>query len=155
MGDEYKIYENEIEQITQILGSIKSTKQRTVFDIIDNDNTKTLILKSGSWKSKEPWFGVDKDSNLHTMVCVKTLNDFIESYRNLAKENFELRLEKIIMKYLPVDFGDVWSVCLNKIGEILKQNPNLQILNIDLNQLVKKIKQDYPNLFVNLDTIME
>lgn len=151
MSEDKSCIDDKIDEIHEILGDDKHEK--TIFEIVDSDDKKMLTLKSGSWDSSEPWFGIDGDQNLHTMVSIKSLTKFIESYRNLARENFDLRLERSIAQHLPIDFGDVWTVCMDEIRRIALQNPQNNTLNIDLNEIVGKIKQDHPNLFVDLERV--
>lgn len=146
-----------IEEISEILGEEvfgKDGSEKTIFEIVDDgDKKKMLTLKSGSWSSKEPWFGVDEDNNLHTMVSIKSLMNLIESYRDLARENFDLRLEKSIAQHLPIDFGDVWTVCMDEIRNLARKEPEKATLNIDLNEIVSSVKKKHPNLFVDMESI--
>ncbi|CZE47396.1 DUF2603 domain-containing protein [Campylobacter geochelonis] len=143
-----------IEQISKALGF--NDGEKTIFEIVEseNKNQKMLTLKSGSWSSKEPWFGVDENKDLHTMVSIKSLNGLIDAYRKLARENFDLRLEKSILQHVPIDFGDVWTVCMDEIRNIAIKNPENQVLSVNLNEIVEKVRQEHPNLFVNLDSII-
>ena len=142
----------EMEEISQALGG---EEEKTIFEIIDSGEEKLLTLKSGSWSSKEPWFGIDSDQNLHTMVSIKSLNNLIEAYKKLAKENFDLRLEKSIASSLPVDFNDVWTVCMDEIKKLAMENPDKPVLSLNLNAVVNKVKDEYPNLFINIENIMK
>ncbi|MFW5614381.1 MAG: DUF2603 domain-containing protein, partial [Campylobacter hyointestinalis] len=68
--------------------------------------------------------------------------------KNAQKENFELKLERSIWQHIPVDFGDVWSVAINEIkGKKFKKEPNLD-------QIIKKIKREHPNLFVDMQNLI-
>lgn len=144
-----------IDEFSKALG-LDDDKEKTVFEIIEDDdkNKKTLCLKSGSWGNEEPWFGVDKDDDIHIMVSLKSLMTFMNSYKNMAIENFDLRLEKTILKQLPIDFGDVWVVCMDEIKNMAKQNQNETNLNINLDDIVKKVKEKYPNLFVDMSQFL-
>jgi hypothetical protein len=70
----------------------------------------------------------------------------MEEMKKLMKENFELKLEKAILSEFPIDYDDVKAVVL----EEMKNNPDM-----NLNDLVKKIKTEHPNLFydINMDNI--
>ena len=54
-----------------------------------------------------------------------------------------MKLEKSILQQLPLDFQDVWAVAMEEIGKSKKNE-------IDFDKLVKKIKKEHPNLFLDL-----
>ncbi len=106
---------------------------------------------SGSWNAKEPWFVVDENKKLHTMMSMNSVNKIIENFRATQEENFNLKLEKTIWQNIPIDFQDVWSVAMDEIKSMATQETKeIKVINVDLEELISKIKLEHPNLFLNL-----
>ena len=142
---------DKIEDIDEYITD-KNRKFETVLEIADTDNpdVKTLSLKSGSWENKEPWFIIDENQKLHTMVSVDTMHKLIENFKQLQQDNFDLKLEKTILQHVPIDYQDVWVVAMDEIKKLALKNGDTKSLNIDLEKLLRKIKKEHPNLFLNL-----
>ena len=128
-------------------------QEKTILNLEDTDSPdrKLLTLKSGNWDNEEPWFVVDKNGKIHTMLSLDTLLHIIKSLRITQEENFNLKLEKSIWQNVPIDFQDVWVVAMDEIKKQLKNSKDKRSLNIDIDKVVKDIKKRYPNLFLNLD----
>ena len=151
MTKELNIFEK-IEGIDEYLS--ENQKHETVIEIkkSDNPNEKILDLKSGDWGDKEPWFIIDENQKMHTMVSIDTMHKLIENFRQLQKDNFDLKLEKTILQYVPIDYQDVWTVAMDEIKNIASSSSK-KSLNIDLEKLLRKIRKDHPNLFLNLQDL--
>ena len=141
------------EIIDEISNDIGLDSDKTVIEIekTDDTNVKRLNLKSGSWKANEPWFVVDENRKLHTKMSMHSVNKIIENFRDTQEENFNLKLEKTIWQNIPIDFQDVWAVAMDEIKSMATQETQeTKVINVDLEELINKIKQEHPNLFLNL-----
>ncbi len=128
-------------------------EEKTILNLEDtsDSNKKILTLQSGDWNDKEPWFIIDQDGKIHTMLSLDTLLYVINALRATQEENFNLKLEKSIWQNVPIDFQDVWVVAMDEIKKQLKDSKDKKSLNIDIDKVLKDIKKKYPNLFLNLD----
>lgn len=153
--EEKKRITDEIEAIKRRVKSANSIDKTVIHvNTSDTDDKKECILKSGNWEDKEAWFTIGEDKQLHTLVSLESLNRLINSLKSSQDENFNLKLEKTIWKYVPVDFGDAWAVAMDEVKAIHKKEKNLGTVNINLNHLVKNIKKKHPNLFLNIDDFL-
>lgn len=142
-----------IDEFSQNLGLKK--EEQTILELKETDkNEKILILKNGSFENPEPWFMVDENDEIHTLISLKSLKNILESLKQTQKENFELKLEKAIYQQIPIDFNDAWTVAMDEIKKRAK-NGGLTEINIDLEKLIADIKKDHPNLFVDMEAMME
>ncbi|ANE36466.1 putative DUF2603 domain protein [Campylobacter iguaniorum] len=141
---------NEMQKLDSLSESLGITKRkRTMFDMqkIDENEMKFTITK-GEMDEIQPWFGFN-DGKACAIVPATLLEAIINALKNAQKENFELKLEKSIWQHIPVDFGDVWSVAIDEIkSKKIKKEPNLDLV-------IKKIKKEHPNLFVDMSNLMQ
>jgi hypothetical protein len=146
---------DEINTLSEKIGIEKGAK--TVLEVLttDNPDVKSLSLTSGSWEAKEPWFVIDEKRKIHTMISLDTLTKMVENLKTLGQENFELKLEKTIWKYLPVDFGDVWVVAMDEIKNMAQNSKNAQAIKVDIDKLVSNIRVQHPSLFMDLKGLYE
>lgn len=144
-----------VDKINEFSSSLGINKdEQTILEIVaSNDNEKILSLKSGHWQAPEPWFVIDENDKIHTLISIASLKNMLEGLKQLQKENFELKLEKAIYQQIPIDFNDAWIVAMD---EIKKQGKNgLMEVNIDLDKLMANIKKEHPNLFVDMEAMMK
>lgn len=143
---------SKIDEFAANLGIKKDDK--TILEITQSKGEeKTLSLKCGHFDAPEPWFVIDEKDKVHTLISIASLKNMLETLKNLQKENFELRLEKAIYQQLPIDFNDAWVVAMD---EIKKQAKNGALrMNIDLEKLMSDVKREHPNLFVDMEMMMQ
>lgn len=133
-----------IEKIAKGL-DVSKRKEQTVLEMASSTDEKirTLSLKSGSWKGKEPWFVLDEKQKLHALISVESLTKLVDNFKKMEQEAFTMKLEKSILQQLPIDFQDVWAVASEEIRKRKRTE-------IDFDKLIKKIKKEHPNLFLDL-----
>jgi len=142
-----------VDMINVISKDIGLDGDKTIIEIesTENPDVKRLSLKSGSWSANEPWFVVDENQKLHTMMSIKSINKIIKNFRETQEENFNLKLEKTIWQHIPIDFQDVWTVAMDEIKSMATmKSKEVKVINVDLEKLINKIKYEHPNLFFNL-----
>ncbi|GHV59679.1 UPF0763 protein [Campylobacterota bacterium] len=142
-----------LQQIEEIANSLDiSQNNRTVLKLsaTDNPSKKTLELLSGEWDPKKPWFVVDEDGGIHALTSVESFLKFINSVHTVSSENFSLKLEKAIWRNFPVDFQDVWAVAIGELETRLAKDRNTRILEVDIESMVERIRQEHPNLFYHI-----
>jgi len=145
----------QIEILSQNLGLPKKS-ERTILKLKNSNSPdmKTLNLVSGSWESAGPWFIVDEKNKIHTALPVEATIRLINSLKKIQEENFNLKLEKSIWQNVPIDFEDVWVVAMDEIRKMARESDNKHILNINIDKLLKKIKKEHPNLFIDMQKIL-
>ncbi len=152
---EYDIIEK-IDSLSDKLGL--SRKHRTLLGIKDTDdpNVKELYLKEGDWNEDEPWFAIEdnNDKKAYAFIPADAFAQLIDTLRQSQQENFNLKLEKTIWQNIPADFEDVWVVAMDEIRRYAQHNEPGKPVSIDLDKLIKKIKKEHPNLFINLRDFM-
>ncbi|KAA6226723.1 MULTISPECIES: DUF2603 domain-containing protein [unclassified Campylobacter] len=150
-----KKHSDNVDQINQFAERLGiEEKDKTVFRVSKNtDNAKILSLIHGHCNGPEPWFVIDENDNLHTMISLSTLKNILDNLRQNQKENFELRLEKAIYQQIPIDFNDVWLVAMDAIKEKF-QDRGVNI-DVDLDKIVAEVKKKHPNLFVDMQEMID
>ena len=131
-----------IENISHTLGI--SDRERITFDIEEvSSNELRIRIVNGTKNFKSPWFAI-KNEEPYIFMPAEILDMVFRMLRTAQKESFELRLERSIWQHMPIDFGDVWRVAMDELarGNFAKEP--------DLEKLIAKIKQEHPNLFVDM-----
>ncbi len=109
-------------------------------------NTKTVVkckeleIIEGDLKSPL-WVMVTPDNDIKVVLDLEEYTDIMGALKKAMKENIDLKLEKAILSEFPIDYDDVKAVVL----EAMKQSDE------NINDIVKKVKLEHPNLFYNLD----
>ena len=101
---------------------------------------KDLEIIEGD-KNTSFWF-MEVDNKLKIVLDAKEYMNLMNNLKQVMKENFELKLEREILSEFPVDYEDVKAVVLEK----MKEDNNLSIKDT-----VKKVKDEHPNLFFEVD----
>jgi len=143
---------DKINALSKSLGFTRDNQTLLEIKKTDDKNIKELHLKNGSWESNEPWFAIDTDDEqkAYAFIPADAFSQMVEAMKTAQQENFNLKLEKTIWQNVPIDFEDVWVVAMEDIrNHARRENPNKQV-SIDLDKLLKKIKKEHPNLFINL-----
>ena len=135
-----------IENISHTLGI--SDRERITFDIEEvSSNELRVRIVNGTKNFKSPWFAI-KNEEPYIFMPAEILDMVFRMLRTAQKESFELRLERSIWQHMPIDFGDVWRVAMD---ELARGNFATEP---DLEKLIAKIKQEHPNLFVDMTSFI-
>lgn len=135
-----------IENISHTLGI--SDRERITFDIEEvSSNELRVRIVNGTKNFKSPWFAI-KNEEPYIFMPAEILDMVFRMLRTAQKESFDLRLERSIWQHMPIDFGDVWRVAMDELarGNFTKEP--------DLEKLIAKIKQEHPNLFVDMTSFI-
>ncbi|MDR0467814.1 MAG: DUF2603 domain-containing protein [Campylobacteraceae bacterium] len=149
---ELAIYEK-IDSASKSIGLDSSKTAVLRVKTTDNPDIKEVHLTSGSWDDEEPWFVIDENEKIHTLISIDTLTNVIKDLNLTQQENFNLKLERTIWQHLPIDFGDVWVVAMDELKNMAKQSDKATAVKLDIEKLVLDIKKKHPSLFVDINTI--
>jgi len=86
--------------------------------------------------SEKPWL-IESEGKNYVLLEEEQYDKLILFLKNLLEENLEYKIEQNIMSEFPVDFEDVKLVVKKEMEEE----------NLPLNEAIKKVKTEYPNLF--------
>jgi len=147
--------QNSIDKINLISKKMgfDNSHEKTIINQKDTQDPdkKLLTLQSGDWNTNEPWFVIDENDKIHTMISIDTFLQIIQSLQKAQEENFNLKLEKTIWQNIPLDFNDVWTVAMTEIKKQIENSKDKKTIGINTEKIVQDIKKKYPNLFLNLD----
>ncbi len=141
-----------IDSLSQKLGLKKDNQTLLEIKSTNDPHIKELHLKQGSWDSSDPWFAIDKDDDkkAYAFIPADAFSQLIDTMKQTQQENFNLKLEKTIWQNIPADFDDVWVVAMEEIRNLAKSEDPNKPISIDLEKLIRNIKKEHPNLFINL-----
>jgi DNA-directed RNA polymerase subunit F len=91
---------------------------------------------------KNPLWILKIHDELRVVLEVDEYMQFLETLKNIMKENFELKLEQAILSEFPVDYDDVKAVVL----EEMKKNSEASV-----DEILDKVKLEHPNLFFKVE----
>ena len=86
--------------------------------------------------SEKPWL-IESEGKNYVLLEEEQYDKLILFLKNILEENLEYKIEQNIMSEFPVDFEDVKLVVKKEMEEE----------NLPLNEAIKKVKTEYPNLF--------
>ncbi len=153
--EKYSIIEK-IHSLSTKLGLKPGHETLVEIEDTDDPHIKQLRLIQGSWDSEDPWFAIEKknDKKAYAFIPAEAFSHLIDTLRRTQQENFNLKLEKTIWQNVPADFEDVWVVAMEEIRKYAKEKNPDKPVSIDLDKLIKKIKREHPNLFINIRDFM-
>jgi len=139
-----------IDAVAKKLG-VANPSEHSIFRILpgDDEKHKVIELVRGSWNSQQPSFVIDEEGKLMVLSSAEAMMGIMSSLQHMGEEVFKSRLEKAIAKELPIDFHDVWTVAIHELQKRMKEN-STEASNVNLENLVKTIKREHPNLFYSL-----
>ena len=111
------------------------------------DKDFTITIKRSSLQSTPSNIKIGDDS------YVLLLDSEYKKMQEIIRLNHEAlmfkSLEKEILQEMPRDFDDVFTVAKTLLKGVQSKKKNLTIY--DIKKVVKDIKINYPNLFINID----
>lgn len=135
-------------------------KQKKMIDLLQTNNHANIQkisdeilevhLQRGTFSSNEAWFLKDEQDVEYVVLPQKVLQNIVALIRKAHEEKLRVELERDIISLTPIDFDDVMSVAIKKIESMRHKDGSLP--NINSLQLIKQIKEEYPNLFLNFDS---
>lgn len=107
-----------------------------------------FVLKIKESKLKSPTH-ITLDNKNYVIISENEYLKMKETIKNNNEELIFKNLEKEILQEMPKDFDDVFIVAKKILDNVQAKKKNLTIY--DIKRVVKEIKSNYPNLFVDID----
>lgn len=120
---------------------------KNIYKITEESNGDKKITKCTDENGFEVEFLVDEKDKIKLIISLECFEALMSNTRDILKENSALKLEKSIMKHMPINFEDVWTVA---IGDIIDKDP----LDVNYDEVIKNIKIKHPNLFLDLSNFI-
>lgn len=134
---------------TESLNPAQIFRADNIAKISKISNSQILLhLEKGEFDPREAWFLHDDDGEEYVVMPQNILKKIISIIRNAHEEKLLLELSRDISQQTPVDFDDVLAVALNKLES--RRLPDGSLPKINTKSLIKEIKKQYPNLFLNI-----
>lgn len=107
-----------------------------------------FVLKIKESKLKSPTH-ITLDNKNYVIISENEYLKMKETIKNNNEELIFKNLEKEILQEMPKDFDDVFIVAKKILDNVQAKKKNLTMY--DIKRVVKEIKSNYPNLFVDID----
>lgn len=145
----------EVEKIAKELGFLNLDEEAILELKRDTQSGERVVnFKNFDLNSKRSWFIEDKESkNVYQVVPTEVSRLVMKTLRSVLQENMKMKLEKLILEELPIDFNDVWSVAIDRLEQRVNSPLDISLSNLNnLESLIKDIKREHPNLFMKVDS---
>ncbi len=123
-----------------------------VLNKIDSKNA-LIALQKGELKNENIWLLKDNEDNEFVLIPSQVLNTLNQRMRDLQEERFFIRLEREIAQQMPIDMDDVVVIASEYIESLRKKDGSLPLLNA--RAIARDLKKQYPNLFFNLQDLLD
>lgn len=111
------------------------------------DKESTITIKKSDLKTTP--VNIVIDDKKYVLLLDSEYNKIQEIMRLNHEALIFKSLEKEILQEMPRDFDDVFVVAKTLLNNIQSKKKNLTIY--DIKKIVRDIKVNYPNLFINID----
>lgn len=134
------------EKLQRFRKATKIRKQAIFQSSKINEQTKELKLIDGDFDEQNVF--IVENGELFFSIKSDDFVSLVNNYKILQEKIFNLRLERAVLNYLPIDYNDVYSVAKLAIEDKIQSGSDIE--EIDFSKIVKDIKKEHPNLFLDL-----